>query len=153
MNIIKREFNLDQQGFDFGDSFDQVFSFTQNVIDFISEEKKYISTREIVFDGYIFTSTLFFRNGRLYSVMLYPVLRRYLSKEEFLKHDINACIRFSEKVIDSLKEKYSLERQNDYEYIFIDHYDKKIRLFYARDHDGFDIEVTRTFNKRFKPNT
>ena len=141
MNIIKREFNLDQQGFDFGDDFDKVISFTGENNKIVDEEKKYIKTKEIIFNSYIFSSFLFFSDKKLKKIKLCPLFRYYLTEEEFRNHDSNAALRFSKDVIRKLTEHYSITRQNEYEILFNDG-NIIIRLVYSRDFDGFDIEVT-----------
>lgn len=142
MDIAKSNLLLNQDGFEFGDNFDKVLSLLRETSDIVNDEKKYISTKEIIFSGFLYTSMFYFKNGKLEQISLHPVLRKYLTEKEFERHDASAAFVFSETVIKSLEEKYLKSKENKYEKIFSDG-NIKIILSYGRDFDGFDLNITK----------
>lgn len=142
MNIVNNNLSLNQEGFEFGDDFDKISFLLCEIRDIVSEKKKYISTKEIIFCGFLHTSTFYFKDGKLEQISLYPVLRKYLSTKEFKKHDANAAFIFSKRVVKSLEEKYSKLEESRHKKIFLDG-NTRITLSYGRDFDGFDLEITK----------
>lgn len=141
MNIVKSNLLLNQEGFEFGDEFNHVLKHISIIAKIVKDNKKYISTEELLFCNYCYTSTFVFRDKKLKSIKLHPALRKYMNEEEFENRDENAVAKLSNEIISLLKELFKLVSQTESEYYFVFE-NKKIALFFSKEFDSFTVEIT-----------